>query len=801
MDATGDVPAPEIGYLRTGTSTSVSGQTLEINSRYLARNGHPWVPLMGEFHYSRVPARDWDEELAKTKAAGIDIVSTYVIWQHHEEVEGRFDWSGDRDVHRFVELCARHGLYVILRLGPWVHAEARFGGLPDWVVNAMPTRSNDPIYLAYVGRFFQQIGAQVRGQLWKDGGPIIGVQLENEYSRSGSGAGPDHIATLKALALQAGFDVPLYTVTAWDNAIYPPRDVTPMFGGYPDMPWGTSPSKLSANEVYAFRFQSRITGDLSPAVLAATAAGDADRDTPHTPFLAAEYGGGLPSMYRRRTVVSPDDIASMLTVQVGSGVNLYGYYMFHGGRNPPGLPTREENTGQGGYNDVPLLDYDFQAPLGAYGQQHAVLSKLRPMHYFLHAFGPDLGPMVTRKPERTPSGLDDLSSPRFAVRSLGDSGFLFVNNHVRLYSMPVQRRLRFVVALPHETLEFPSSPVDVPTDAYFVWPINMSLDGAGLRYATAQPITRIETDEGPTYVFRAVDGIPVEFAFDPATVVALTSVSGRNVRSSSRADRAGIASRWVVKGIRPGTGEAMIATTRSGTHVHVLVLTEAEAERLWVVNFRGRERLLLFIGADRQVFSDGDALELRSHGSPDFRIGLFPAIQGVPTANLSLRARASDGVFQTFEAQDSVRTIPVSVTRLREAQPVSPLSIGGPARAVVQPAPEAFGKSAAWTLTIAPDALSASGNAYLQIDYLGDVARLFAGARLIDDSFYNGLVWEVGLRDLAHEPGKLLLTVLPLRSDAPIYLEDEFRQQLAPGAQVAEIKSVKIVPEYRLRIQ
>ena len=105
-------------------------------------------------------------------------------------------------------------------------------------------------------------------------------------------------------------------------------------------------------------------------------------------------------------------------------------------------------------------------------------------------------------------------------------------------------------------------------------------------------------------------------------------------------------------------------------------------------------------------------------------------------------------------------------------------------------------------MAIPPDALSASdGSGFLQIDYVGDEARLFAGVQLIDDSYYNGLTWEVGLKDLPREPGKLLLTILPLRSDAPIYLEDEYRPRLAPGAQVAEIRSVKVVPEYRLRIQ
>ena len=85
-----------------------------------------------------------------------------------------------------------------------------------------------------------------------------------------------------------------------------------------------------------------------------------------------------------------------------------------------------------------MIDYDFQAPLGAYGQQHAVLNKIRPFHYFLQAFGSVLAPMAVHRPVEISNGAGDLVSPRFAVRSLGDHGFLFVNNYVRQYSMAAQ---------------------------------------------------------------------------------------------------------------------------------------------------------------------------------------------------------------------------------------------------------------------------------------------------------------------------------------------------------------------------
>lgn len=793
VDASGAVAAPTTGYLHLGSTTSADGHRVGVNNRYLLLDGKPWLPVMGEFHYSRVPAPYWDEELAKMRAAGIDIVSAYVIWQHHEEREGQFDWAGDRDVRRFVALCAKHGLYVFLRLGPWVHAEVRYGGIPDWVVAAMPTRSSDPTYLSYVGRFYGQIGAQVKGQLWKDGGPIIGIQIENEYNRNGPREGRAHIADLKQLALKAGFDVPLYTVTAWDNTIYPAREVTPVFGSYPDAPWAVSPGKSPPNEAYAFRFQSRVTGDVSPKSLAATASGDADGDRDNTPFLSAEYAGGLPSMYRRRTVVSSDDIASLLTIQIGSGVNLYGYYMFHGGRNPAGSPTREENSGIGGYNDLPSLGYDFQAPLGEYGQMHAVLGHLRPMHYFLSSFGAALAPMVTRAPEVLPKGVDDFSTPRFSVRSLGESGYLFFSNHVRLYPMPVQRAVRFAVRLPDETLMLPEKPIDIPPDSYFTWPINMDLSGVRLVYATAQPVTHIATDAGELYVFRAVDGLPVEFALDG------NSVAGVQTGAGARAHRTA-GNRVVVTGIRPGTQPALTLRARSGAQVRVLALSEAQAEQLWVMPVHGKTRLIL---TDAQLFLDGEILQLRSHGDPHWHLAVYPALGAGVNSSLPLRAQGSDGLFEKLDAlAPTAPTSTVSITRLREPQTVPPIAIGGPAQAALQPYPETFGKSAAWTLAVPRSALKDVADAYLKIRYVGDVIRLFSGTELIDDAYYNGLDWEIGLKrysDLLDHP--FTLTLLPLRQDAPIYLEPEAVPKLATSAQVAELGSVEVIPEYALTIR
>jgi beta-galactosidase len=142
---------------------SPAGHAIEANSQYLTLDGKPWLPVMGEFHFSRYPEPYWEEELLKMKAGGVQIVATYLFWIHHEEIEGQFDWSGQRDLRRFIQLCQKHGLYVFLRIGPWSHGEVRNGGFPDWLLTKGVTRRNDPQYLSYVRRYFGQVGDQVKG--------------------------------------------------------------------------------------------------------------------------------------------------------------------------------------------------------------------------------------------------------------------------------------------------------------------------------------------------------------------------------------------------------------------------------------------------------------------------------------------------------------------------------------------------------------------------------------------------------------------------------------------------------------
>lgn len=792
IDASAPARAPLENQLKMGTSVAPSGARLGINSQYLTRDGKPWMPVMGEFHYSRTPADEWDTELRKMKAAGIDIVATYVIWNHHEQRDGSFNWSGQNDLRRFVQLAAKAGLDVVVRMGPWVHAEVRYGGIPDWVVNAMPTRKDDPQYLDHVARLYGEIGRQLKGLLWKDGGPVVGAQLENEYNLDGAGEGAGHISTLKKLALRAGVDVPLYTVTGWDQTVYPSGEVTPVFGGYPDEPWAVSTKELKPKETYAFRFDSRVSGDLG-AQTARKGKGTAETDMETTPFLGAEYGAGLPFMYRRRPVVSPDDIASMLPVQLGSGVNLLGYYMFHGGRNPMDLTSMEESSLSGGYNDTPMISYDFQAPLGPDGQQRPVLARLRPYHLFMHDFGDRLAPMTVRKPDVAPASSDDLVTPRWSLRSKGDSAFLFVSNHVRQYAMPEQRQLQFSVKLPNETKVFPRKPVDVANGAYFIWPVNFDLDGTRLSYATAQPVARLDNGkDGVVYVFAASGNIPVELAFD--TQVADTLQMTHGARMSH------VGSAVVVDGIVPGTGAAVTLRRAQGRPVTVVVLSEQQAQRLAVGDVAGKRRLVL--SAQQMWFADG-GLKLRSDGNPAFRFAVYPPLPKTVKARQGALKEGTDGIFQSFDIALPERRLAATVTPVRAAQEVRPVMIGGLAKAAVQPIPESFRGAAAWRIDVPPSSGKGEPDALVNLDFTGDIGRLFNGTRMLDDWYYSGYGWQYALKHAAkgENKGPLTLSVLPLRADAPIYIPKEGRPDFAGKPQISELRGVTITPVYRLDVR
>ncbi|HEY5254350.1 MAG TPA: beta-galactosidase, partial [Acidobacteriaceae bacterium] len=684
---------------------------------------------MGEFHYSRVPQQNWETEILKMKAGGVEVISTYVIWIHHEEVESQFDWTGRRNLRAFVLLCAKHGMLVYLRIGPWVHGETRNGGIPDWAMQRSPVRRDDPTYLAEVGRYFGEVGQQLASQFWSEGGPVIGIQLENEYMRGEKpGTGDDHIRSLKRIAMEAGLDTPLYTVTGWGRTAIPLDAVLPVYGAYPDAPWDGSPDQLPPNEAYDFRTANRASGNMGIV-------GDAEQNGAATyqgtPFLTAEVGGGMQDTYFRRPVISADDVAAVPTVLIGSGANSLGFYMYHGGRNPNGkLSTLQESQITDYPTDVPVKSYDFQAPIGEFGQERESFRRLKLMNYFLNEFGSLLAPMSPRFPSKTPSGPADLSVARVAARVAGNQGFIFFNNYVRGTSMPDRPNFSVDLKLPTGTVSIPENPLRMPPGAYGVWPVNFDLNGYRLQYSTAELFHRFTIGADTWFCFFAIPGVEPEFA--------LTANRQPSFLSPTLRKRSSHGMTYITT-VNAGASQQAIYE-RGSAKIHILLLSREQAEALWRIP--GLDAPLL---TTAQVFADEKSVTLQSDGTPEISFSLLASC-AAPASTVPLIRETASAIFDSYRVRFKPAHFSANLIAVSQGEPRSPLVYGKSFSWRRNPLPlapgdEEFERGAHWTLNLPESWGDDLSDVYLTIHYKGDIARLSAEGHLLDDDFWNGMPW------------------------------------------------------------
>lgn len=483
-----------------------AGEKIGVTSLYFTRGGKPWIGVMGEYHFVRDSRENWYRELCKMKAGGISVVATYLFWIYHEEMEGKFDFTGDRDIRAFILDARRAGLDVIIRIGPWAHGECRNGGLPDWLMKKpYQLRDNNSGYMEKVRIWYEKIYGQVQNLFYGDGGNIIGIQFENELVDNA-----EHLLALKNLALDIGFKAPIYTVTGWNSAYgakIPVYDVVPVFAAYPEAPWAESTDALPLSPHYVFR---KIRND---AAIGTDLIADTDEEgwrLPYEkyPFATCELGGGMQVTHHRRPLISGMDIYALSLVKLGSGNNLVGYYMYKGGTNKIGkLSTLNESKATGYPNDYSILSYDFQAPISEYGEIREQYRLINMLHMFVHDFGDILAPMETVEPI-SEAAADDLASLRYCMRTDGKRGFVFVNHYQRLAKMEDI----FGVVIDTGSMKFPS--VDICGDISFIFPFHIDLSGNTLEYAMAQLLCKVDD----TYFFTSIDGIEPEYKFEGGKV-------------------------------------------------------------------------------------------------------------------------------------------------------------------------------------------------------------------------------------------------------------------------------------------
>jgi len=662
------------------SAESLFGQTITWDSLSLMANGRRITLVMGEIHYSRVPEQHWARELKKMKEGGITMVATYCFWNHIEEIEGQFDWSGQRNLRKFIEACRDAELPVVLRIGPFCHGEVRCGGIPDWMfTKGCKMRSEDATFLKYARRLYENVYAQVEGLQWKDGGPLIAVQFDNEYRGRAS-----YLMALKRMANEIGFDLPFYTRTGWPQLATPVPfgEMLPLYGDYSDGFWDRDTTEGCGNYWQAFHFKPYRM----PTATATEQLPQADSKQPAAtsyPFFTCEQGGGMASSYHRRIWIDPTDVYSSALVKLGCGSNLLGYYMYHGGTNPDGKRTTLnecQRTPATNYNDMPIKTYDFQAPLGEFGQRNESYYKLRTLHLFLEDFGEMLAPMQAHYPQAgIPMAKADDSHLRWTYRTDGSTAFIFINNYERFADLSEKRGVRCTVN--NEQFPLPT----IPAATSCILPCNLRCGDLLLRFATAQPVAR----RGNRYYFMQVPGIEAAFTIGDQTKTYARFSAKKPI---------------IVQG-----------------STEIYLLDERDAQRLFL------------------------------------------------------------------EKEKPTKAKALKYSKVKEAGPLRTITIGAQ-RVAEEPDDDDFLQAATYTIFL-PKTLQG----LLTVNYRGDVARLYADGRLIDDNFYNGRPFQYDLSLLPDGCRQLELRILPLQADAPIYIPRQGKFPFASAKAVERVEAITLV--------
>ena len=609
-------------------------RALKVNSLYMTQGGKPILPVMGEFHFSRYDHRYWEETLLKMKASGINIVSTYVLWIYHEEIEGQIDWTGNNNIRDFIELCQELGLLVHLRIGPYCNAECRNGGLPDWLIakKNIQIRSNDPLYLAYTKNWYQAIYNQIQGLLYKDGGPIMGIQLENEYVKEGQVI--PHLLTLKKLAIEVGFDTPIYSMTHWMSTDYPKKEIIPYAGYYIETPWSKGYGELPVSSFEFFSY-NRLSDNIGTDLITIEGGVQSlNSNEIESPYFTCEIGLGTPSFYHRRPIVPEEMAGENINLRLGCGVNLMGYYMYSGGSHKVGdLTTLESSTSR--------VSYDYQAPLKEFGTLGAVMDETKKYNYFMNDFGSQLAPMVAYLPT-TNNNTDNL---QWSIRSKNEKGYLFCSNYLYKKRRKTYKGVQFQITLNNETLKIPKEPINIVDGAYFIWPFNMDMDRVLLKYATTQPICKLNNrGEANMWVFFEDDAIPSEYFFDKRGVKNITCTNGKVNEEKDG---------YFVSHISPSVDCVINIEQNDGSIVKVLTLTEKQSDEVWKLKTNKTDYLVL---SETSVFAEAGEIKVQSE-SNEIEIAVYP--------ELNKQSHKKDGIFSVIKLKQIKKEPPVTLVKYR----------------------------------------------------------------------------------------------------------------------------------------
>ncbi|XP_006820858.2 beta-galactosidase-1-like protein 2 [Saccoglossus kowalevskii] len=319
---------------------------MQAEGKQFSLNGRPFQILSGAVHYFRVHPDYWKDRLLKLKACGLNTVETYVPWNAHEEVKGQFDFTGILDLVRYIKLAQEVGLFVIFRPGPYICSEWDFGGLPSWLLHSpdMRVRTTDPNFLSAVDRYFDELLPLVEPLQFSNGGPIIAIQVENEYGSYGSDL--NYMIYIKETMEKQGMKELFLTSDGNTEERY-------MNGRIPDV---LMTANFQIKPEKNFGFVQSIQGE-------------------NKPLMTMEYWSGWFDHWgEQHHVLSTEEMEKVLVkvLDIGASVN---FYMFHGGTNF-GFWNGANLEYDGTYLPT-VTSYDYDAPLSESGEMTEKYFKIK----------------------------------------------------------------------------------------------------------------------------------------------------------------------------------------------------------------------------------------------------------------------------------------------------------------------------------------------------------------------------------------------------------------------------------------
>lgn len=324
-------------------SAKKTAETFAVGDKTFLLNGKPFVIKAAEVHYPRIPRPYWEHRIRMCKALGMNTLCLYVFWNIHEQQEGVFDFTGQNDVAEFCRLAQKNGMYVIVRPGPYVCAEWEMGGLPWWLLKKkdIRLREQDPYFMERVRLFEQKVGEQLAPLTIQRGGPIIMVQVENEYGSYGEDK--PYVSAIRDIVREAGFgDVTLFQCDWASNFTK---------NGLDDLVW-TMNFGTGADIDSQFKRLKELR--------------------PTSPLMCSEFWSGWFDKWGARHETRPaEKMTAGIDKMLSKGIS-FSLYMTHGGTsfghwagaNSPGFAP-----------DVTSYDYD--APINEYGQATPKYYELR----------------------------------------------------------------------------------------------------------------------------------------------------------------------------------------------------------------------------------------------------------------------------------------------------------------------------------------------------------------------------------------------------------------------------------------